>query len=239
MSRREKYLRKEGYIKPYDESPPGVDLPEGWCCGGVEHTGGGIYSRIWRTWTIGAGRQRDREYKVAYGASLPSVALEEYRWDGGKGCYQYWRTLLIEDTEKSTSTAHLAAAERLLKLTAAFGGTPTGATETGSATSCEHDSRTSPQILVTFQAETPSDAPTYLPLCIEVGEGLYVAEEGDQLAPGENGRAFHEFVSQVTPEEAVDEAEKVVESATAFDDIPFAKFRRETDTVSVEISFER
>lgn len=65
-------LLDNGWEKPLDESP--FELPDGWSGGGVVHTGGNIWCRVWK-------REEDN-IEVIYNMSSPGVGVQEKKEDG-------------------------------------------------------------------------------------------------------------------------------------------------------------
>lgn len=72
-------LTEAGWEEPINDSP--IDTPDGWMFGGVEHTGGNIYCRIWRTYDYrdeSDPEPGDVEYEVIYGSEFRGVDLQRY-----------------------------------------------------------------------------------------------------------------------------------------------------------------
>ena len=73
--------RAQDFIEPFDRSP--FTPPNGWCGGTVEHTGGGIYCRRWRTEnvTLDTAQAGDIAYEVVYNGFDTTVALQQLVYD--------------------------------------------------------------------------------------------------------------------------------------------------------------
>jgi hypothetical protein len=75
-------LKERGWEEPLDESP--VDTPDGWRGGGVVHTGGGIYCRIWTTKTDAQCDTTDPKpgvyYEAVYGDEFDGVVIDVYEY---------------------------------------------------------------------------------------------------------------------------------------------------------------
>lgn len=70
-------LKQDGWTEPLDESP--VETPDGWHYGGVEHTGGNIWCRIWRDYeSVEELEAGETAHEVIYGSQFDGVGVERY-----------------------------------------------------------------------------------------------------------------------------------------------------------------
>jgi len=108
-------LKERGWEEPLDKSP--VDAPEGWHGGGVVHTGGNIYCRIWTTKTEAQTDTDNPEpnvyYEAVYGREFDGATIDvyEYREDS-----DLWERREELDRELCSEKTDLDCAEVALEL---------------------------------------------------------------------------------------------------------------------------
>lgn len=109
----QEFLKTVGYQKPYGESP--VDIPEGFHGGTVDHTGGNIFCRRWRTWGDNQ-KAGDIGYEVIYDVSRSAtVACEKYRYNEDAGYYEHLSTEMTKEAEYKSDYALAQVAQALMK----------------------------------------------------------------------------------------------------------------------------
>ena len=113
MNTRE-FLKTIGYQLPYDESI--IETPENWFGGTVDHTGGNIFCRRWRTWE-GHEKAEDIGYEVIYDVNQgATVACEKYRYNDDIGSYEHQSTEMVKDAEYNSDYALARAAKSIMEI---------------------------------------------------------------------------------------------------------------------------
>lgn len=108
------FLKTIGYQLPYDESP--VEAPEGWFGGAVDHTGGNIFCRRWRTWKDNE-KAEDVGYEVIYDVSRSdAVACEKYLYNEDVGYYEHQSTEILKEAEYDSDYALAQVAKSIMEI---------------------------------------------------------------------------------------------------------------------------
>jgi hypothetical protein len=114
MTSRKKYLKRLGFQEPYDESP--VDTPEGWYGGAVEHTGGRIYCRIWRTVESTIEKEGETALEVIYNLlNDETVAINRQEWDDYYEGYTHAELLDTREADRMIDYRMAEAARELME----------------------------------------------------------------------------------------------------------------------------
>jgi len=99
----------------WEDEPP-VEAPDSWYGGRVEHTGGNIWCRVWRTVKNRTEADTDRYHEVGYDGQFRGASLSRYVADED---YRFVFDENIEDRDASEQTDG-ACAEVALELMRQF-----------------------------------------------------------------------------------------------------------------------
>lgn len=109
-------LKEQGWEEPVDESP--VENPDGWHWGGVSHTGGGIYCRIWSTRDGVGDREGDEPdvyLEAVYGSGFQGVDIDKYEYNSDRNEWRYAGNVESELCEEQSDTACAKLAVELME----------------------------------------------------------------------------------------------------------------------------
>lgn len=108
------FLKTLGYQQPYDESP--IETPDGFYGGTVDHTGGNIMCRRWRTWEANE-KAGDVGYEVIYDVSRSAtVACEKYRYNDDAGYYEHDSTEMLKEAQYNSDYALAQVAKSIMEI---------------------------------------------------------------------------------------------------------------------------
>lgn len=96
------------------EAEPPVETPDGWYGGHVEHTGGNIWCRIWRTVEDRTASDADEYYEVGYNGDFLGASLAKYVSDNDYG-YVWDENIADKDAAEQTDEACAEAARELME----------------------------------------------------------------------------------------------------------------------------
>lgn len=109
-------LKQRGWEEPLDESP--IKNPDGWHWGGVSHTGGGIFCRIWSTrGTVGDHEpdEPDVYLEAVYGSGFQGVDIDKYEYDDTHNEWRYAGNVTSNLCDEQTDAACAELAVELME----------------------------------------------------------------------------------------------------------------------------
>jgi hypothetical protein len=96
------------------ESESPVEAPDRWHGGRVEHTGGNIFCRVWRTVEDHTDADVDEYLEVGYNGDFAGVSVSRYVTDEDYG-YVFEETVEDRQVSENTDVACAEMAVRLMK----------------------------------------------------------------------------------------------------------------------------